>query len=179
MIATQTQIKAYLNITTTTYDAQITAVLAQGAEKAFLEYLNNNFLHYKVTYSSSTIVFDADNDKITDTNAEFVTDHFIVGYIYVDGSYHNDGYHNVSVVAETELTIATTPVAEDTGEGMDIYLVKFPLMLTGLFAECVGEILFKEKGIKSESIGSHSVTFMDGISKELKEKLNVYKRVYK
>lgn len=178
MITTKEEIKEALGITDTADDSRISAILNQGIEAQVLNSLNRRFTSDKIYYSSTTLAFDNSNKQITDSSAEFVTDHFITGWIYIDGSYHNDGYKEVTTVEETALTLAKAPVEEDTDEIITIYQVKFPSQLKGIIARMIGEILNSNEGISAESIGSVSRTYMGKFSDSLKQELSGMRRLY-
>lgn len=179
MITTFEEIKKHLGYTTTVNDDRIKAMLADGFELQILDWLNNYFIDSRIQYGSGNMVFSADDKTITDTGAQFVTDHFAKGTYYISGSYENDGFIEVLEVAETQLSLATKPVDEDHDEWIDIYRVRFPNALKGLIARAIGERLNKSAGVTSETVGSVARSFADGFSSELREEFAQYRRPFK
>ena len=151
-------------------------------ELEFIELTKNRFLNDKVYYSNSDFVIDADAKTFTSASATFQTKYFVAGWYFVTGSVHNDGWNQVTeVTSETVLTLTNTPVDEDSGYTIRIQKANFPDDLKSIIAEMIGEQLTREGtdvGIRSESLGSHSITYEDGYSKKLVNKINKYKRLF-
>lgn len=182
MITTSTEVKARLGITVTTYDTRIAALIDE-TELEFLKLTRNNFLNDRVKYSNSDLIFDADAKTVTSATAQLITDeYFVTGWYFVSGSVHNDGWHQVSeVTSETVLTLENSPVDEDSGYRITLQKAEFPSELKSIIAEMIGETLAKEGvdiGVKSESLGSHSITYEDGYSKKLMNKINKYRKLF-
>ena len=182
MITTSVEVKARLGITETTYDTRISSLIDE-CELEFIHETQNKFLNPFVKYQSSETVFDAGAKTITCTNAEFTDadEEFIAGWYFVTGSVHNDGWHEVASVAETVLTLVDSPVDEDSGNFITIQKADFPDQLKTIIADMIGEKLTKDgnaMGIRSESIGSHSITYEDGYSSSLNKKINRYKKLF-
>jgi len=182
MITTLAEIKARLGITGTDYDTRISALIDE-TELEFIEETQNRFFNPFIKYQSSETVFDADDKTITCTNAEFTDadEEFTAGWYFIYGSVHNDGFHQVADVAETVLTLVSNPVDEDSGRFITIRKCDFPTELKSLIADMIGEQLTRsggDVGIRSESLGSHSITYEDGYSKKLQKKISKYKKLY-
>ena len=179
MITTLAEVKANLGISGTDDDTRISSIL-NNVELEFIKEVNNRFLNPFVKYQSATISFE--NKVITDVNAEFSDDeYFVAGWVYVTGSVHNNGWHEVSEITNTTLTVVSNLVTEDSSYFITIQLAKFPNELKLVIAEMIGEIINKdsnEMGLKSESLGSHSKTWADGYSDKLQRKINSYKSLY-
>lgn len=180
MITTLSEVKTRLGITGTDFDTRISALLDE-VEFEFLKETKNMFFNPLVKYQSSTLVFSA-SKTISDIYADFIDDYFIAGWVYVTGSVHNNGWHQVSELTETTLTTVNTPVAEESGEFITIQLAKFPTELKSIIADMMGERIAKdptEYGLTSESLGSHSKSFVvDGYSKGLQKRINNYRNLY-
>lgn len=175
MITTANEVIERLGIDETQY--QRIETLIPEIEQTFLTESKNLFLNKSVVYQSSTMVFT--ENAITDPYADFIEDYFIAGWVYVTGSVHNDGWHEVSVITESILTTVDNLVAEDSGEFITIQLAKFPIELKSIIADMIGEELGKEtKGIKSESLGSHSITYFDSYSPVLQKRINKYRKLF-
>ena len=178
MITTLVEVKARLGITDSSKDAQITALL-DGVELELINETKNYFVNPNIYSLSSSAVFASGAKTITDDNAEFETDYFLATYyIYVMGSVHNDGYHLLATVAETILTLSVAPVDEDSDNDILIYQCRFPTELKNLIADMIGEIINKESGLKSESLGSHSVSYLEGYSFGLQKQINNFRKLF-
>ena len=178
MITTASEVKARLNITSSDYDTWIGAILDE-VELEFIKLTGNKFLNNKVSYSNSQVTFTNSTGIIACANALLSTnEYFVTGWYFVEGSVHNDGWKQITNVSETELTSATTLVDEDAGYNIKIQKADFPDNVKSVLALMVGERLqrdYKATGIRSESIGSYSVTYEDGYSKDLMKKINNYR----
>lgn len=175
MITTASEVIARLGID----DSQISRIEAilSGLEEQFMIECKNRFLNPLVRYSSSSIVFDG--KTITDEYADFEEENFIAGWVYVVGSVHNDGWHEISEISGNELTMVNDLTTEDSGEFITLQLAKFTNDLKNVIADMVGEELGKEtKGIRSESLGSHSISYFDSYSPLLQKRISAYKRLY-
>lgn len=182
MITTLAEVKARLDITSTDYDARISALLDE-AELEFIEETQNRFFNPFIKYQSSEVVFDSSDKTITCSNADFTdaSEKFTAGWYFVTGSVHNNGFKEVASVAETVLTLVDNPVDEDSGRLITIRKCDFPNELKSVIADMIGEQLTRsgsDVGIISESLGSHSVTYSDGYSKRLQKKINKYKKIF-
>ena len=182
MITTSTEVKARLGIIATTYDTRISALIDE-CELEFIHETQNKFFNPYIIYQSSETVFAASAKTITCANAEFTDtdEEFLAGWYFVTGSVHNNGWHQVASVAETVLTLADSPVDEDSGKFITIRKADFPDQLKSIIADMIGEKLTKEgdaMGIRSESLGSHSITYEDGYSSSLSKRINKYKKIY-
>jgi len=180
-IITRSEVKTVLGITTTDDDDRIDALIPM-AQSFVCEYCNNNFLSDLIYNTNSTfaVVNGGDeSDTITDSDEGFVDALFATGTIYIEGSYHNDGHHVVSDVAEGTLTLSTSGavVDEDTGETFTIYQVFWPRGLKLATAEFIGHCMEKDKHNVSINMPGYSASYPTGIPKHIRQKFNRWRRV--
>ncbi len=172
MITTVEEVQARLGITDN--DTRIGALL-EGVELDFINETKNRFLN-RCIYSLSNFVFT--NSRITNSNAEFVSNYFLPDkYIYVMGSVHNDGYHLVTAVDESYLALDSTLIDEDSSRSIVINQCEFPLELKNLIADIIGVTLKKENGVTSESWGSYSVSYSD-VDQKIDQRVNKFRKKF-
>lgn len=182
MIATVSEVKALLQITTTAKDDVITALLPT-IDRFILDWTKNQFKQIKVRMESSFISF-SELVTISDSDALFIECKFTPGtQIVVEGSLYNDGVYEISSLTAGSLTLATGSglIDEAAGECITITMVNYPKSLKLDIAQMVAYAMNKagKEGIQSESLGDYSVTFMDATSYPLSilNRLKPYRKI--
>ena len=195
MIASKTEIKALLEMTSTSQDDLINRLIPV-IESDIREYCNNGFRDENVYMQSSDISFtrnstSADTITYDGTGKGFVDMNFKAGQtIQVQGSYNNDGHHEVESVSSTTLTMYTTTsrpyfqemVTEDEALYIVINKVKYPDALKFVVSQMTNYKLSNhDYSIKSETVSRYSVTYNtldmgSGYPKEVMAGLNRWRR---
>jgi hypothetical protein len=177
-IITRTTAKTLLQISGTTYDTIIDALIAP-VQNFVVEYCNNRFHLSDIYIDASTIAFVSGTPAtITDSDSGFVTAEFSNSIdIDVFGSARNDGIYAVSTVVAGTMTLATgeTLTTEADGRGILITRVAFPAAIQLVVAKLIKFNLDKNNysGVRSFSLGDYSVTYNhessypNGLLKEL------------
>ena len=201
MIATKTEIKALLAITSTTNDALIDRLIPI-IEDDIREYCNNGFRNDLINFESAEFSFTRNStsvDTITyeGTGRGFLDLQFKDGQtVQVQGSYNNDGFHEVESVSSATLTMYSTTsrpyfqemVTEDETDdmqvGMQITQVLYPKALKNAMAQMVNyKLTNHDYMVKSETVARYSVTYADsgsnygGYPQNLMTGLNKWKQV--
>lgn len=165
-IITTAEVKTLLQISGSTYDSLI-AALIPPLQSWIIEYTNNPF-HSSKYISGATIAFvDSNPDTITDSGSGFVDAGFTDGIdIHVEGSKDNDGFYYVDTVTAGTLTLDSDDelIAESAGYDVLITRVRFPKSLKIVVAKLIGYDLNKNKmwGISDQSLGDYRVKFDGG-----------------
>jgi hypothetical protein len=185
-IITRTTAKTLLQITSTDYDTVIDALIPKIQSWA-VEYLKNRFHINDIYYQASTIAFVSGTPAtITDSDSGFVDADFTNSIdIDVDGSARNDGIYAVDTVVAGTLTLATgeTLTSEEAGEAVTITRVQFPAAIQLWIAKLIGFNLDTKswKGIQSESLGDHSISYnhLGSYPQGLLKEGSPWKKVYR
>jgi hypothetical protein len=163
-IITRTTAKTLLQISSTTYDTVIDALIPQ-LQNWVVEYLQNHFHVNDIYLTASTIAFvDSTTDTITDSDSGFVDADFTDSIdVEVEGSDRNDGIYAVDTVVAGTLTLASgeTLTTEAAGESVTITRVKFPSAIQLGVSKLIGYHLDTKnyKGVQSESLADHSISY--------------------
>ena len=195
MIASRTEIKAILQVTTTTNDDLIDRMIPI-VESDIREYCNNNFVDDEVYLQSSGISFthnstSADTINLSDATNGFSYAQFKDGQtVYVLGSYNNDGFFEVETVSSAALTLYTSTsrpyfdplVTEDKDVYVSIFKVLYPNALKFAVADMVKyKLSNQDQSVLSETVSRYSVTYnrdsMSGYPKSLMTGLNKWRHV--
>lgn len=186
-LITLDEVKGILQLTEDqTYDETIETLIPFVTDQVVYSICQNTFKNLKVYTYDSTISFDADNDKILDSNNNFIENDFISGIdIIVEGSLHNDGLYEVSEVAAGELTISFEHTykngltTEAAGESILITKVEYPSALKVPTAMLINYLINKDnlRGIKSESVISYSVTYLNDLPNNIKAPFNNFRKL--
>jgi len=164
-IITRTNAKTLLQISSTTYDTVIDALIPQLQNWA-VEYLNNRFHVNDIYINASTIAFvSASPATITDSDSGFVDAGFTDSIdIDVQQSARNDGIYAVSTVVAGTITLATGEAltTEAAGESVLITKVQFPASIQLWISKLIAFNLDTKnfKGIASESLADHSISYL-------------------
>jgi hypothetical protein len=195
MIASRTEIKAILQVTTTTNDDLIDRFIPI-VESDIREYCNNNFVDDEVYLQSSGISFTANTTSGDTINLDVATNGFVYAQfkdgqtVYVLGSYNNDGFFEVETVSSATLTLYTSTsrpyfdelVTEDKDVYVSIFKVLYPNALKFVVADMVNYKLTKQDhSVVSETVSRYSVTYnrdtLNGYPKSLMAGLNKWRHV--
>lgn len=196
MIASRTEIKAILQITSTTNDDLIDRFIPI-VESDIREHCNNNFVDDEVYLQSSEISFTHNSTSADTINLANATNGFSYAQfkdgqtVFVLGSYNNDGFFEVETVSSAALTLYTSTsrpyfdplVTEDKDVYVSIFKVLYPNALKLVMADMVNYKLSKQDhGVLSETVSRYSVTYnrqdtVDGYPKSLMAGLNKWRHV--
>lgn len=187
MIITSDEVKSLLQISGTTYDSLITAMIPV-VQDFVLKYTNNYFetLTESVYRDTNTISFVSGSPaKINDSQNQFVYMGFVAGiHVRVQGSKFNDGIYKVDSVEAGSLILSSDDelISEsvDSNVLVKITIVQFPKGIKLPVAKMIGFHLEKRnaRGVQSESLGDHSISYQSGGSypKSLLDELNQYRQ---
>jgi len=181
VIATRTEIKTLLQISVTTYDTLIDALISICQDE-IIEYCNSHFAQNILDTDNeqfeggNTYTFASSGKTITDSDSLFP---FSTGQdIYISGSRYNDGHYTLTNATTSVLTTSETLIDEAEGANVVIKLVTWPKALKMTLADLIGyKISDKCIGTTSENIsgaistgyapelGSYPETLMKGLNK--------------
>ena len=186
MIATRTEIKSLLQITSTDYDIFIDMNIPI-AEQAVCDYCNTDFIDKNFDYfSSSAISFDNSTNSINyvgiGTKKLAANDS-----IRVYKSLRNNQTFTVSTVNTDSIVLSDidTIADEDEGEGIHITKVIYPKPIKLTVSKMIKYIMGisdLDFNIKSEKIDDYAVNFSDtvyGYPQSVMSQLNAYRQLYK
>jgi hypothetical protein len=171
MIVTLNEVKSLLQITEIAKDTFISAMIPIVQDFVFI-YTNNYFeiLTEDIYRDDNTISFvKGTPSKINDSRSQFVSMGFVKDiHVRVQGSKFNDGVYEVANVDAGSLTLDSDE--ELVNEAVDsevvtlITVVKFPKGIKLPVAKLIGFHLDPKnaKGVQSESLGDHSISFQSG-----------------
>ena len=179
MIASKTEIKAILAMTSTTQDDLIDRLIPV-IDDDIRQYCNNAFRDSNVYISSGEISFthnstaaDVISLDIGTGEDGFAEAQFKDGQtVQVLGSYNNDGFFEVESVASTSLTLYSSTsrpyydelVTEDEDVLVTIAKVQYPKALQMVAAQMVNyRLANRDYGVKSETVSRYSVTYTGAV----------------
>ena len=186
-IITRTKVKTLLQISGTSKDAVIDALIPV-VQNLVVEELSNRFHMIDaagdpaIYITASTIAFvDSDPDTITDSDSGFVDAAFSDGIdVDVSGSDYNDGIYGVNSVAAGTLTLeaAEELTAEDAGAGVTITRVQFPKGIWSTVADMILWKMDKKRLLNSWGLADYreSMSGTGGIPKQLWRELNPWRK---
>lgn len=165
MIVTRDEVKAILNITDASKDAQIDLFIP-FVQQDIVDKCNNNFLNKNVQISSDEFSFiNSTNDINLDDTSIDLTESFQIGMdIFITGSLKNDFHFEISTVAaqKLELNDLITVIDEDAGSGITITYAVFPKPLKMTASLMINyRIKNIDQDVKSEKIGKYGITYKD------------------
>jgi len=194
MIATLTEIKALLAVTSTTQDDLLNRLIPI-VEDDIRQYCNNGFRDANVYISSGDISFTQNSTSADVINIDAGTDGFVDALfkagqtVQVRGSYNNDGFFDVETVSSAAMTLYSSTsrpyfdplVTEDEGVYVMINKVDYPNALKNVMAQmCRYKLSNYDYQVASESVSRYSVSYnMDsasGYPKTLMSGLNRWRR---
>ncbi len=182
-IATRTEVKTLLQITDTTKDTIIDALLPVITSE-IIDYCGSHFdypalqidgdeylggITISVTALTKTIA-DSDNDMPFSAGQN----------IYISGSRFIDGHYTIATAGTGSITTVEDLVDETVGADISIRLVKFPAALKLIFAEYIStKINNREIGVSNENIsGAIGTSYFEdgaGMPSGIKKALAKYK----
>lgn len=177
MIATRSEIKTLLQITDTSKDSLIDALIPIVQDE-IVEYCNSHFSRTILNTDNEefdggdTISFTASTKTIADSNSGLP---FSVGQdIYIDGSRYNDGHYTIGTASSAAIVTAETLIDEAEGAAVSIKLVVWPKALKMIVADMIQhKINGKDAGVTGESIsGAMSMSFGEEIGSYPQSLLN-------
>ena len=165
MIVTRSEVKAILNITDTSKDAQIDLFIP-FVQQDIIDKCNDNFLNKNVLVSSDEFSFiNSTNDIDLNDISIDLTELFKNGMdIFIDGSFYNDFHFEIAIVAaqKLELNDLITVIDEDAGSGITITYAVFPKPLKVTASLMINyRIKNIDSDVKSEKIGKYGITYKD------------------
>ena len=179
-----TEVKSYLNISSTTYDTLIGLYLEPCLYDVF-DYTNNYFENNAVRLISGQYTFSTTGTIVVD-GTNFSTYSFQSGDdIRVKASKRNDGIYIAGTVSSATITISTeyaygTTLKEETEEAIiEIVKMDFPASLKMTVSQMIKFRIDHITGTpQSENLGDYGVTY-GGIDypKSITDSLNKYRLV--
>jgi len=180
MIASLSEIKALLAITTTTQDNLIN-INIPIIEDDIREYCNNGFRNARVEIQSGAISFTRNSTSADTIDLDlkagqngFIEFNFKADKtVQVQRSYNNDGFFEVETVSSATLTMYTTSnrpyyeplITENESAFVQITQIEYPNALKSVMAQMVKYKLSNyDYNIKSETVSRYSVAFKDDIA---------------
>jgi len=185
-LLTVTETKAILNITVGTWDTQLGILLPFVQDQVVFSLTQNTFSHPIIWMLSSTLTFDKDAKTIVDSRSQFLVSKFKAGQdILVSGSLYNNTLLEIDKVVAGTLTCTFVNlvnqglVDETAGEIITVNAVEFPKNLKLTTARWLNYLISKDnlKGIKSESVMSYSVTYLNEMPKSIRQEFASYKKL--
>ncbi len=181
MIATLTEIKELLKITTTTNDTMINALIPI-IQDDILSFLRNKFLT-EIEIQENTISFTG--NSILDSDSGFIDAGFVVGNIVVQDSKLNNNFYTVTNVTAGTLTVSELLYTETAENTIKINQVMFPSSLKLIMANMIGFTMNNKHGVKSETFSRYSVNYgsdiqslINGYPDTVTRPLLKYRKVY-
>lgn len=166
MILNPTDAKAILQITDTSKDAAIAAILP-SLNQWILDYCGYPYTETSITYTANTIAFNETAGTITDTAEGFgsFTDSID---ILVSGSNDNNREISIATSVAGTLTLDTgwELIQEALGDSITITRIRWKDGLKNAVAMCLGELLQPAKisGVDSKSLADYSIKYTTSLS---------------
>lgn len=185
-LLTVTEAKAILNITVSTWDTQLGILLPFVQDQVVFSLTQNTFSHPTIRMLSTTLTFSNSGLTIIDSDAQFVINNFRTGLdILVSGSLYNNTLLEIDTLTAGTLTctfvnlVNQALVDEAEGEAITIKALEFPKNLKLTTARWLNYLIQKDnlKGIKSESVMSYSVQYLNEMPKQIKDEFASYKKL--
>lgn len=181
IIRSKSEVKTLLQVSVSTYDTIIAALLPIVSEY-IIDYTHNKFKD-DIYHFASTISFDSEDGTISDSDSGFIdADLTNADYVCIEGSLDNDGIYRVATVEEDTITLHDEEVSlkdEEAGEGVYVWKVVIPQPLQLLFAQMIKyDYDTRDKSVSAESLGDHSITYggtVHGYSEGIIKRLNSYR----
>lgn len=175
MIASLTELKALLQMTSTTQDDLLNRIMPI-VEDDIRQYCNNGFRNPRVYVSSAEISFthnstsgDTINLDIGANENGFVIAQFKAGQtVQVTGSYNNNNFFEIESVTSTALTLYSStslpyyPTLANEGELLNVVIhkVEYPAAVKNIAAQmCRYKLTNHDYSVESESVSRYSVTY--------------------
>lgn len=140
------------------------------------EVMNNVHNHFAKSVESRDYKIVADGVEGT------FSETYVVGaYIWILGSFVNDGVYKVAGVTSTKITVEEALTAEDTGEVMNIFSCAPPTDFISLVSEIETYTSSSpSNGVQSKKLGDLSITYSGDSTwnSVYSARLNKYRKVY-
>lgn len=168
LVATST-VKFYTGITSTTNDLLIESLVPVVLDD-IVNYTHNYFLQSTRFHYDDRISFSTTGSIICSNTEIDLTDWLQIGSIFhVSYSLYNDGYFSCSTatsnINSNYVNVNETVNAETTSTGKWIMLIRteYPKDLPLIASRMIKHILITQnaENIQSESLGDHSITYVD------------------
>ncbi len=120
------------------------------------------------------------DNKIINSLGKFLDSGFMKhAHVRVQSSVLNDGVYEVTEVTNTEITCKETFIEEPEGEYIQLSVVSFPKGLKIPFSRLLAFELNQQakKGINSESLADHSISFSQSYPQSLLSAFAPYRRI--
>ena len=178
-MVTATEVKAFLQIGDSTYDAIIDALIP-SVTAYILEMTKNDFKQSAFFTQSSLIAFVASTKKITLTD---IGDegYLVDDWIIIENSKYNNITAQISVVNDDDLVVLQTLLDEDaenyTGITRVIYDSGIKQIASEMIAYDINNTKFEAgKDVTQESLGDASKTYGRAYPERIRMKLKSYMR---
>lgn len=171
MITDLSTIKTFLQISDSSKDTLITALIPEINAWILNHCGDGCYTVTDVDYCANTITFDETNNKILDSDSQFVVENFADGNeVRIDNSYSNDGIYTIQTVSAGELLLIdsdiliTEPSNDSSNRLVKITRIKYKKGLERIFSKMVGYNLqtTTNSGITQKSLADYSVKFGSG-----------------
>lgn len=182
MLITATEITSLATITASAATIAAGTWIQDVQERVSI--LTNNYFPTGLRLYS-TMTFNATANTVV-ADSSFADENILAGdTVHIDGSYRNDGFHDVSSVTTVTMTLtsATSVVDELSGASIIVSVVKWPRDVKKVAAQMIAYDYdvrpSRVSGVKSFSIGPYSETAEDseGYPTYITEHLNKYRVV--
>lgn len=198
MIATLSEIKTLLGITTSASDTRINAYIPT-IEQDICEICNNDFLditntsyigkHLTVYTYKSTLSFSSTDNSINDSESKFLDNNFKIGdSVRIYFTKHNNQIFTIKTVVAGKVVFEDidTVVTETSSSQSSFMMVRlaWPRPLKKIVADMIKFCISKnDMSLKSENFGNYSYTntdkFINGYPENIVQKLYRYRSILK
>jgi len=140
-------------------------------------YTKNN---YNKDYYLESSYTSFQGNKIINSFGKFLETGFMKhAHVRVQSSILNDGVYEITDVSETEITCVDSFIDESEGEYIRLSVVSFPKGLKIPFSRLLAFELNQQakKGINSENLADHSISFSQSYPQSLLSALAPYRRL--
>lgn len=182
-ILSRTEVKTYLQITSTDYDTLIDAYIPLVLQD-FFDYTDNYFHNNKVRLNSGMFTVSSSANSIVVSGTNFSTYSFLTGdEIHVYDSMRNDGVYTAATVSSATITLSTADVVQNETRETEFTVVKIdvPNSVKPVLASMIKYRMDSPMGnAQSESLGDYSVTYgnmASGYPSGLQAHINKYRCV--
>ena len=169
-----------------TLDTTIIVLLPLLSKQVVYAICQNRFINQKITMTSATLTFSESAGTIVDSQSQFILEDFytLKQDFVIGGSLYNDGLYEAATVSAGTLTLDISTMTkgfkdEAEGEYIEIKQVVFPDDLKLTTAKWLNYILNKAnmQGVKSESVLSYSVTYINDMPPDVLREFGYYKKL--
>lgn len=111
--------------------------------------------------SSEISTYEIVTDGIIGT---FNNTYVVNGYLYIRGSYVNDGVYKITDVQANKIVLEGTLNAENTGDNIKVYFCAPPASFVSLSSDIEAYSAKHDDGMSSEKLDDYSIAFKNGDS---------------